>query len=226
MIISPYIFCHIKRNTFFSYTPFGYEPSFEVTPESLKTVYVAALAVAVFAYTMLYESVNVAFGGDAGVTIEGIGTDHGSTLNPATDKGNERLGLNIGDHLGPYLAASAKDTEDRGLSRASASSGAPGPLRLTFISPLASQIGLVNLYSTAEDLEDILGHNLSYQEKSTQNTSAFKSDFKGYIMAWKAFKKRHQKGTPFRCRQSEGQTTRLPLISAPHATVLFPPNFT
>lgn len=170
MIISPHIFCQIKRDAFFSYTPFGDKPSFKVAPKALKSFYVATLAIAVFAYTMFYESVNIAFGGDAGVTIQGIGTDHGTTLNSATDKGNERFGLNVWNHFGPYLAASAKDTEDRCLSRASASLGAPGPLRLSFVSPPASQIGLVNLYSPVEDIGNILGHKTSLTRRRARRT--------------------------------------------------------
>jgi len=198
MIVSPYIFSQVKRESFFSYSPFGGQSSLEVAPKSFKAVYVAALAIAVFALTMFYESVDIAFGSDAGITVKGVGTHNRTTLNPATYKRNKRFGLNIGDHLGPYFAASAEDAEDWGLPSAPAAQGASGLLGLALVSPLATEIGLVDLDDAAENLGNIEGHYLPYEEKSTQNTPAFKTNFKGYIMSWKPFKKRHQNGVPSR----------------------------
>src|SRR4030066_666837 len=152
MVISPNIFRKVKRKPVFSDSTFGGHSSFKVAPKTFKAVYMTAFAITEFALTLLYKSINITLGGNASVTLPGVGTDYRTTLNPLSDKGKKRFGLNVGNHFGPHLAASAKDAEDRGLLCSSATLGTSGSLRLPFVLPLASHIGLINLDGAAEDL--------------------------------------------------------------------------
>lgn len=224
MIISPDIFGKVKRKPFLSDTAFGGQLSFEVAPEAFESVYVGSSAVAVFPFTVINEPVDVSLCSDSGVTFPCVGEDSGTSLYPCVYKGDKRFGLNVRDHLGPHLAAPAKDAEHRSLCCPSAAFRASDLMGLPFVLPLATEIGLINLYSAAENFRDVLGHSLSYQKQGPQNTLSVEPSFKGYSVAGEAFEKRHRYASPLRCRKSEGKTVRLPFISTTSATTLFPSN--
>jgi len=224
MVISPYIFSKVKREPFFSDASLGDQLALEITPKAFEPVYMGSFAVAVFSFAVFNDSVNIAFGGDSGVDSQGVAEDSGTSFYPCVYEGNKRFSFYVWNHFSPDLAASAKDAEHGSLCRPSASFRAAEPNGLPLVPPLASEIGLVNLYEAAEDLRDILGHCRPYQQQSPQNTLPVEPCFSSRCMAGKTFQKRHRYASPLRCRKSKGKTAGLPLVFATSATTLFPSN--
>lgn len=198
MVISPDIFSKVKRESFFSDASLGSQLTLEVTPKTFEPVYMSSFAVAVFSFAVLDGSVNITLGGDSGVDSQGVGEDSGTSFYPCVYKGKQRSGLNVRNYFSPDLAAPAKDAEHRSLCRPSASLRAADPKGLPLVLPLASDIGLVNLYGAAEDLGNVPGHCIPYQKQSPQNTLSVEPGFKGCRMAGKTLTKRHRYASPLR----------------------------
>lgn len=53
----------------------GGQLSFQVPPESFQTVNMVALAVGVFVLAVIYQPVDIFFGGDSGIAAPGIGAN-------------------------------------------------------------------------------------------------------------------------------------------------------
>ena len=225
MVISPYIFSKIKRQSFSSDAAFSCKPSFQIPPKALKPIYVIALTIAIFLLSMLNDPVDITFGSNARITLPGIRADYGPTSNPLTYQGKQRFGFSIGNHLSPYFTISAQDTKHRSFLSASSPLGLYCPLSLPLVSPLATNIRLINLYSSAKDFRNILNHSFSHVKQCSQNTLTLNPRFLCNTLSGKTLKKRHHYRSPFRCLQPEGQTVGFPLIFTSDTTVLLTPNY-
>jgi hypothetical protein len=93
LIISPDIFSKIKRQSFSSDTTFSCKPSFQISPKSLKPIYVIAFTIAIFLLPLVNDPVDIAFGSNSSITFPGIRADYGPTSNPLTYQGKQRFGF-------------------------------------------------------------------------------------------------------------------------------------
>ena len=212
MIISPHIFSQIKRQPYSPDTSFSSKPSFKISPESLKAIYVIAVFIAILTFTMFYQTMDITFCSDASVAFPRIRADNRTFLYSMTNQRHEGFCFNIRNYLSPNLAASTQYSKYRGLERSSASSRLGFPLALAFVFPLTAYVGLINFNRSTKDRRDISGHNQTYFGQSTQNTPTINPCFIADTGAADASQKPLQNFDPFFTAQVKRQPMRIPLI--------------
>ena len=94
MIVSPHIFSQIKRQSYSTDTTFSSKPSFKVSPESLKAIYMIALFIAILAFAMFYQTMDITFRSNASVTFPSIRTN-GRTLYRSFERSSASSGLDF-----------------------------------------------------------------------------------------------------------------------------------
>ena len=95
MIITPNVFSKIKRKSFFTNAPFSCKFSFQVSPKSFKSIYMISLTIAIFAFTMFYQPMDIAFGSNTSVTFPSVRINYRTTLNPLSYKEYKGFSFNI-----------------------------------------------------------------------------------------------------------------------------------
>ena len=145
-----------------SNTTFGSELSFKVTPETLKAVNMVTICYKVVS-AMFNQAMNIALGSDSGISTPGVG-EYSRAFFDLLD--NSRLYLfciNAVDQIGPDTAIAAEDTTDS-LFGGTPTAFCFGQIpfnRKSFVFPLATEVGFVNLNGAIKDLGDIPGHGNS-----------------------------------------------------------------
>jgi len=220
MVVPPDIFSQIKGQFFSADAAFGRQSSFEVSPESLKSVYVITMLIGIFSFSVLYQAMDITFSRNAGIAFPGIRANNGTSFNPTTNQGHQGLGLNVRNNLGPYLAAPAEDAKDRRFEGSSAPFGLLCPLALAFVFPLAAYIRFVNFDSPAKDFRDISADRYPDFSQSTQNTPTINACLMANRLATQSSQKPSQNFDPFSAGQTQRQRLRIPLVLTARAAML------
>ncbi len=162
MIVPPDILGQVKRQALFPDAPFGSQLALQISPEAFQAIDMVSGPVAVLAFAVFHDPMDIALGCNPGIASPGIGADDRAVLDLFADEGQKGLGPDIGYDLCPDLATPAEDTEDWGLAGSSSSLGGFGALGSSLVLPLATQVGFVHLYDAAEDFWDIVRHEASH----------------------------------------------------------------
>jgi len=173
MIVSPDVFTKIQRQFLLSNSSLWGEFPFKVSPESFQSIDMIPLSISVLSFSMIHQTVNVPFRCDPGIRLPGIGTDNRSGRYIPAYQRLDGSCFYIIHHFCPNGTVPAEDPEYWLLLRSSPSFGSLIPNHLSFIPPLTSEIGLIDLDSTGEDVRDILGEYLPDDSKSSENSSPF-----------------------------------------------------
>jgi hypothetical protein len=222
MIIPPYIFRKIQRETFLANTTLSSKSPFQISPESFKSIYVITLLIRVFTLAMFYQTMYIALGSDSRITFPRIRANRRTWLYMLLYKGNKSFCFDIWHNLSPYLPLSAQDSKYRSFLGSSPSLCKTDSLRSPFVLPLSSQICFIDFNCSTEYSRNIFYHCSSHYQQCPQYSLSLNACFKSDIMARKALKKRHQQSMPLRFHQMKGQTVRFPLVFATQATPLEP----
>jgi len=224
MIKTSYIFSQVQRKSFSSDTPFGGKVSLKISPEPFKAIDVSALGVGKFTFAMVYQTMHVPIGRNPSLPSPGIGVNNGTTLHPLIDQGQEGCSLNTRNQLGPHIAITAQDTQNRLLTCSPAPLSSLQSLHFSLVLPLTSQIGLINLYRTLKYLRNILQHTFSDDIQCPQHSPSLKSCLRGYLITAQSQHEILQYHSPLNTRRSQRQRAGNPFIST-LSTLEFSPSY-
>lgn len=148
---------------------FGSKFAFEVTPKALQAVDVVPVR-HIVALAVFHKAVDVALGGDTCIAAPIVRKNCGTFLDLFENTWLELLGFNRVDQLGPDFTFTAQNAKN-GLF-----AGAPATFclrlavfnRKSFIFPLATQVGLIDLNGALESLREILSHCNAQQSQDFQ----------------------------------------------------------
>jgi len=224
MIKTSYIFSQVQRKSFSSDTPFGGKVSLKISPEPFKAIDVSALGVGKFTFAMVYQTMHVPIGRNPSLPSPGIGVNNGTTLHPLIDQGQEGCSLNTRNQLGPHIAITAQDTQNRLLTCSPAPLSSLQSLHFSLILPLASQIGLINFHRTLKYPRNILQHTFSDDIQCPQHSPSLKSCLRGYLITAQSQHEIPQYHSPLNTRRSQRQRAGNPFIST-LSTLEFSPSY-
>jgi hypothetical protein len=159
MVIPPDVFRQVERQSLPSDAALGRQP-----------VDVAPLAIAEGLVVVVHQPVDLASGRNPSIADEGVRADHRACGDALAEQGQQRLGLHVGDHLGPHLPTPAQDAKDGLLGPTTASLRALGTLSPPPVAPRSPQIGFIDLHHAREDWGYVPHHSLAHQEQSPQNS--------------------------------------------------------
>src|SRR5688572_28591507 len=162
MVVPPDIFRQVQRQTLLANATFGRQPALEVAPESLQAVDMVVAGVTCVPAAVIDQPMDVALGGNAGVARPHVGADNGASPDATTNEGLQGAARHIRDDLGPDLAATTENAEDRCLEgRATSGRHAAARRPVPPIAPRATQVGFVDLDGALEDGRHGSAHGLA-----------------------------------------------------------------
>ena len=220
MVISPHIFSQIKRQFISSDAAFSSKPSFQVSPESFKAVYVTAVFIAIFSLAMFYQAMNISFRGDSRIASPSIRANDRTAFYSSANQRHQSFGFYIRHSLSPDFTPSAEYPKHRSFQSSSASLGLLSPLALAFIFPLTANVGFINFHNSAKDLRDITRHRQPHFVQSPQDTPAVNTCFNADGCTAESPQKPLQNFDPLFTTQIQGQPLRIPFVFTSGASPL------
>lgn len=220
MIISPYIFSKIKRNSLFYNTSFRGKFSFKVSPKTFKSIYVSSLMVAVFSFAMLNKTMDIPSGSNTGITLPSIRANDGTSFYLFSDERHKGSGFYITYNFSPHLAASAQDAKHRGLKSPSASFSLYLPMFLAFVLPLAAYVCLIYFNRSRKDFWNIFSHAAANFEQSPVDTPAVNPCLNADSLAANSVQKPFEDSIPLFALKMKGKTIMPPFVFTTCATNL------
>ena len=144
-----------------------------LSPESLQYIDVIFHSIGVLSFTMIHRTVNVPFRCDSGIGFPGIGTDNRSGRDFLTYQGLEGSCFYVIHHFCLKSTVSTEDPEYWMFLCSSTSLDSLIPDHFSFILPLTSDIGFIDIDRAGEYLRDILCECLPDDSKSSKNSFPF-----------------------------------------------------
>lgn len=134
MIVTPDILGQVAGQSFPPDASLGRQAAFQVAPEALQSIDVAAPAVAE-RLAVIYQPVDIAPGCDTRVAEEGVRADDRAELHPLVEEWQQGLGLYVGHDLCTHLSPSAQDAKDCLFAGSPASPGALDTFSEALVAP-------------------------------------------------------------------------------------------
>lgn len=222
MIKTPHIFGQIEGYSLLANASLGDKSPLEISPKTLKPIYMIALFICIFAAAVFYHTVDIAPGRNTSITLPGVGADNRVASYPLINKWHEGLGLHVRHYLSPYLTAPAQDAKHRGLQSAATPFDTCFALFSAFVSPLATYICLINFNRPAEDLGDVFTHYCADYCKGPVYPLVIDPCFMANSPGAQPVQKPSKNIHPFIAGQVQWKTVWPPFISAPGASPLSP----
>ena len=172
---------------------------------------------------MIHQTVNIPFRCNPGIGLPGIGADNRTRRDLLTYQGLESSCFYIIPNFCPDSTVTTEDPEYWLLLCSSPSFGSLIPDNLSFIPPLTSEIGLINLDSTREDIRNIFDKNLPDDCESAENSSPLNRGPKRNRLAALFQQEPRDDFFPLILCQIQGKAMRCEVIVAPCASAFSGP---